>query len=84
MSIIYEIVERVSKGSGLSIYGVDVIVETGTRKHYIIDINYFPGFEGTDRVPEKLLALTKETLKKSEEQLLSRRGDSQFHHRATA
>lgn len=30
----------------LSIVGLDLIKETGTDIHYLIDINYFPGFKG--------------------------------------
>ena len=31
---------------GLSLFGIDVFVENGTRNHVVIDINYFPGYDG--------------------------------------
>lgn len=31
---------------GLSLFGIDVFVENGTQNHVVIDINYFPGYDG--------------------------------------
>jgi hypothetical protein len=30
------------------LFGFDVVVETDTLRHYIIDVNYFPGKEKKD------------------------------------
>lgn len=41
---VLSLIQRVWTETHLSIYGVDVIIEDGTNKHYIIDVNYFPGY----------------------------------------
>lgn len=33
---------------GLNLFGWDLIIESGTGKLYIIDVNYFPGFDEVD------------------------------------
>lgn len=31
---------------GLSLFGVDVVIESGTENLYVVDVNYFPGYNG--------------------------------------
>lgn len=38
-----KIVSEFGQKLGLSLFGIDVIVERGTGKHAIIDMNVFPG-----------------------------------------
>ena len=37
------IVHHLREDLGLMLFGVDVVIEKGTGKHAIIDINVFPG-----------------------------------------
>ena len=39
---------------GLSLFGYDVLVEEGSGKAYIVDINYMPGYAGFDEFHEVL------------------------------
>lgn len=36
----------ISKRLNLSMFGVDIVEETGTGTYYLVDINYFPGYTG--------------------------------------
>ena len=38
----------ISQVSGLQIFGYDLVTETDTKKHYVVDINYVPSFRGID------------------------------------
>ena len=38
----------------LSLFGFDIILESGTKKPVIIDINYFPGYDGFENFHEIL------------------------------
>ena len=38
----------------LSLFGFDVLFESGTGKPFVIDINYFPGYDGFDEFHEHL------------------------------
>ncbi|GAB1600541.1 inositol-tetrakisphosphate 1-kinase-like [Argonauta hians] len=59
----------------LGLFGIDVIVECGTNRYAIIDINIFPGYKGIDSFYDSLdrylLQLLKE--KESDQQSLERK-----------
>ena len=40
--------------TGLSLFGFDVLVETGTGAHVVVDLNYFPSATGVDGAPAAL------------------------------
>lgn len=44
--LISKLTSRLSDEIELTMYGIDVIVCTSTLKHYIIDVNVFPGYDG--------------------------------------
>lgn len=54
-------VEGIAKGiSGhlqLGLLGVDMIVEEGTGRIFVVDVNYFPGYSGVPDLDSKLLHL---------------------------
>ncbi|MGH0153094.1 UNVERIFIED_CONTAM: hypothetical protein FKN15_023315 [Acipenser sinensis] len=52
--VIAAIVTKLRSELGMSLFGVDVIVNTETGRHTVIDINIFPGYEG---VPQFFSAL---------------------------
>jgi inositol-1,3,4-trisphosphate 5/6-kinase/inositol-tetrakisphosphate 1-kinase len=52
--VITALARQVRTKMNLLLFGIDLIIETSTKKHYIIDINSFPGYEG---VPNFLDAL---------------------------
>lgn len=39
----------------MTMYGVDIIVSTETGKHYVIDVNVFPGYDGVPSFLETLV-----------------------------
>ncbi|MGH0186072.1 UNVERIFIED_CONTAM: hypothetical protein FKN15_020107 [Acipenser sinensis] len=52
--VIAAIVTELRAELGMSLFGVDMIVNTETGRHTVIDINIFPGYEG---VPQFFSAL---------------------------
>lgn len=44
--IIQHIVAKVTKIFGLTLLGIDVVIENHTGKYAIIDVNVFPGYDG--------------------------------------
>jgi len=51
---IRSIVETLGSSIEMTMYGCDVIVCPRTRKHYVIDVNVFPGYDGVDDYLEVL------------------------------
>ncbi|KAI9096153.1 inositol-tetrakisphosphate 1-kinase [Phlyctochytrium arcticum] len=51
------------KELGLTFFGFDLIVETGSGRHYIIDINYCPGYQGVPHFFEKVLEVVNKASK---------------------
>lgn len=47
---------------GLTLFGFDVVIEDGTNTHYVIDINYFPGYEGVSEFPKKFIGFLRQSL----------------------
>ncbi|KAL5008978.1 hypothetical protein ScPMuIL_014559 [Solemya velum] len=43
-----EFCQAIRQAFGLDLIGVDVIVESGTGKYAVIDVNAFPGYDGVD------------------------------------
>lgn len=43
-----KIVRIISEKLGLTFYGIDVIIENGTSRYAIIDMNTFPGYDGVE------------------------------------
>lgn len=56
MAVIQEASRRISNHLGLSLFGWDLIIGEDTRA-YIIDLNYFPKFEGVPDLHSHLLRL---------------------------
>lgn len=46
--ILGKIVRIFSEKLGLTFYGIDIIIEHGTNRYAIIDMNTFPGYDGVD------------------------------------
>ncbi|KAK6470697.1 inositol-tetrakisphosphate 1-kinase-like isoform X1 [Huso huso] len=71
--VIAAIVTELRAELGMSLFGVDVIVNTETGRHTVIDINIFPGYEG---VPQFFSALLNhiETLLQEKEGACETRG----------
>jgi hypothetical protein len=40
--------------TGLSLFGFDVLLETGSGAHVVVDLNYFPSAAGVDGAPQAL------------------------------
>ncbi|RWS21171.1 inositol-tetrakisphosphate 1-kinase-like protein, partial [Leptotrombidium deliense] len=59
-----KIVEVITDKLGLSLYGIDVIIENGTGRYAIIDMNAFPGYEGVDNILELLRDMIVEEINK--------------------
>lgn len=46
--ILSKIVKIFSEKLGLTFYGIDIIIENGTNRYAIIDMNTFPGYDGVE------------------------------------
>ncbi|KAK3750020.1 hypothetical protein QZH41_008655 [Actinostola sp. cb2023] len=53
--IVSKIVKKLKDKLGLSMFGIDIVIEKGTTNHVVIDINYFPGYEGAPSFPADML-----------------------------
>jgi len=53
-SIINNLIKQLSVEIKMTMYGIDVIVCPQTQKHYVIDVNVFPGYDGVKNYLEIL------------------------------
>ena len=44
----------------LTLFGFDVILERNTGRLFVVDVNFFPAYDGIDDFYENLLGLIKE------------------------
>lgn len=56
-SVLNEIAACLKATTGLSLFGFDLIRSAATGKYAVIDINFFPGFEGVDGFEDHFLKL---------------------------
>ncbi|CAB4001226.1 Inositol-tetrakisphosphate 1-kinase [Paramuricea clavata] len=63
--IVKKLVDILKRRMRLTLFGVDVIVERKSRRIGVIDINYFPGYEGVDSAIEDLFQHTVQILENS-------------------
>ncbi|KAM7451473.1 Inositol-tetrakisphosphate 1-kinase [Porites harrisoni] len=66
-SLVLKLVRKLRPKLNLTMFGVDIIVEKGTGHHVVIDINYFPGYEGAPSFPLDFAKYVHELLDKSQE-----------------
>lgn len=64
-----DLVMRARSATGLSLFGVDVIVEQGTKSLFCVDVNYFPAYKEVPDVHERVLALLQRSSKEKAEQI---------------
>lgn len=57
-----EIVCRIRKALGMSLLGVDVVIENGTGRYAVIDINAYPGYDGFPNFFDALMILIEDTI----------------------
>lgn len=50
--VLSEIIKSLSKTLGLTLFGFDLIIDSATKQHAIIDINFFPDYKGWDQFYE--------------------------------
>lgn len=50
-SLVLKLLRKLQPKLNLTMFGIDIIVEKGTGHHVVIDINYFPGYEGAPSFP---------------------------------
>jgi len=75
--LLLKLVDKLEQKLNLTMFGIDVIVEKGTGHHVVVDINYFPGYDGAPLFPENFAKYVHELLDKSferEEHLKLQRG----------
>ncbi|CAH1791280.1 unnamed protein product [Owenia fusiformis] len=56
-----KLVNKVQRKIGMCLFGIDVVIENDTGRYYVIDINYFPGYDG---FPDFLQVLAEYILKR--------------------
>jgi inositol-1,3,4-trisphosphate 5/6-kinase/inositol-tetrakisphosphate 1-kinase len=69
LETVKHVAEGLSSRLGLSLLGFDMVTNTKTGQHAIIDVNYFPGYSGTPNFPELFVTF-----------LLSRLGTDKHEH----
>ncbi|RMX48851.1 hypothetical protein pdam_00024124 [Pocillopora damicornis] len=50
-NLVLKLVRKLQPKLNLTMFGIDIVVEKGTGHHVVIDINYFPGYEGAPSFP---------------------------------
>ncbi|KJE97194.1 hypothetical protein, variant [Capsaspora owczarzaki ATCC 30864] len=48
----------------LSLFGIDVVIDSDTGENVVIDVNYFPGYVGMPNVPEHVVRLVEARCRK--------------------
>lgn len=61
-----EIVSTIRKELGMSLLGIDVIIENHSGKYAIIDINAYPGYDGFPNFCEALVQCIEDTINSSQ------------------
>jgi len=69
------IANSIRKVLGLSLFGVDVVIESSTGRLGIIDINAFPGYDGVDDRIDRLADYVRGELDKGDEESVSRKNN---------
>lgn len=54
--VIQNISRRLRQALGISLFGIDIIINNQTGQHAVIDINAFPGYEGVPKFFDDLLS----------------------------
>ncbi|KND04693.1 uncharacterized protein SPPG_00404 [Spizellomyces punctatus DAOM BR117] len=60
----HEIARVLAKELQLTLFGFDLIVESGTGQHFVIDINYCPGYDGVPNFHAKVLHVIQQKIQK--------------------
>ncbi|KAI8339740.1 hypothetical protein BC941DRAFT_469008 [Chlamydoabsidia padenii] len=47
---------------GLTFFGFDVLLESGTNDYYVVDLNYFPSFKNVTDFQSIFVAILKKNL----------------------
>ncbi|KAI8329715.1 inositol 1, 3, 4-trisphosphate 5/6-kinase-domain-containing protein [Chlamydoabsidia padenii] len=62
----HELLQRIAitlqKQSGLTFFGFDVLLESGTNDYYVVDLNYFPSFKNVTDFQSIFVAILKKNL----------------------
>jgi len=64
-TLVLKLVRKLRPKLNLTMFGIDIIVEKGTGHHVVIDINYFPGYEGAPSFPVDFAKYVHDLLDKS-------------------
>ncbi|EDO36566.1 predicted protein [Nematostella vectensis] len=67
--LVGKLVKRLRDKLNLTMFGIDIVVEKGTKNHVVIDINYFPGYEGMPSFPKDMLQYIHLLLGEGEEEV---------------
>jgi len=54
-NLIREFCEKTTEILDMSLFGLDLVTETGTNTHYLVDLNYFPSYRGIESRYQKIL-----------------------------
>ncbi|XP_078349597.1 inositol-tetrakisphosphate 1-kinase-like isoform X2 [Oculina patagonica] len=64
-NLVLKLVRKLQPKLNLTMFGIDIVVEKGTGHHVVIDINYFPGYEGAPTFPVDFAKYVHDLLDKS-------------------
>lgn len=65
VNLVLKLVRKLQPKLNLTMFGIDVVVEKGTGHHVVVDINYFPGYEGAPTFPVDFAKYVHDLLDKS-------------------
>ncbi|CAB3382726.1 Hypothetical predicted protein [Cloeon dipterum] len=66
-----KIAHILNKALGMALLGIDVVIENGTNRYAIIDINAYPGYDGYPNFFNSLLSCIQNTIKSHKKRLES-------------
>ncbi|KAI9006240.1 inositol-tetrakisphosphate 1-kinase [Phycomyces nitens] len=58
-----KITEVLRNQTGLTFFGFDVLLESKTNNHYVVDVNYFPSFSNVPKFQEIFISILLQKLK---------------------
>ncbi|KAM4687141.1 LOW QUALITY PROTEIN: inositol-tetrakisphosphate 1-kinase-like [Rhinophrynus dorsalis] len=75
--VVNQVVQGLQEALGMSLFGVDLIVDTQTGRCAVIDVNAFPGYEGVSEFFPALLVHVKKILECNKEPLSTSPGPTE-------
>ncbi|KAK3253943.1 hypothetical protein CYMTET_36825, partial [Cymbomonas tetramitiformis] len=66
MAAVHAITKWLKDALHLTLFGFDVVVDSSTGTHVVVDVNYFPSFKGVDAAPVQLCETVRAACQKAQ------------------